>query len=117
MGPSKGKDFCSVLGPVITTIDEFDYKEPSLLMTASVNGEEWSRGYSSESHFSWSEMIEYVSMDEWITPGDLFGSGTVGTGCGFELDRWVKSGDEIELSIESIGVLKNTIGRKTLGKL
>lgn len=112
LGPAKGKDFCSVLGPVITTFDEFKFKEPNLLMTAKINGEEWSRGHSGDSHFSWSEMIAHVSQDEWILPSDLFGSGTVGTGCGLELDKWIQSGDIIELEVEGIGVLKNEIGKK-----
>ncbi|MCO4792492.1 MAG: fumarylacetoacetate hydrolase family protein [Bacteriovoracaceae bacterium] len=112
LGPAKGKDFCSVIGPVITTSDEFKGKEPNLLMTATINGEEWSRGHSGDSHFSFSQMIEHVSKDEWVIPGDLFGSGTVGTGCGLEIDKWIKEGDKIELTVESIGTLKNTIGIK-----
>lgn len=112
LGPAKGKDFCTIIGPVITTIDEFDFKEPDLLMTAKINGKEWSRGQSGDSHFSWSEMIAHVSMDEWVVAGDLFGSGTVGTGCGLEIDKWIKEGDEIELEIEGIGKLKNKIGYK-----
>ena len=113
LGPAKGKDFCSVMGPVITTIDEFDNKEPNLLMTAKVNGNEWSRGQSGDSHFTFSQMIEHVSMDEWVLPGDFMGSGTVGTGCGLELDKWIKEGDILELSIESIGTLTNKVGRKS----
>lgn len=112
LGPAKGKDFCSVIGPVITTIDEFDFKEPDLKMTAKINGELWSEGQSGDSHFSWAQMITHVSQDEWVLPGDLFGSGTVGTGCGLELDKWIQQGDEIELEIESIGKLKNKIGYK-----
>lgn len=116
LGPAKGKDFCSIIGPVITTIDEFDNKEPDLLMTATVNGKEWSRGQSGDSHFSFAQMIAHVSMDEWVLPGDLFGSGTVGTGCGLEIDKWIQPGDEIEFFIEGIGKLKNTVGNKN-GKL
>lgn len=112
LGPAKGKDFCSVIGPVITTIDEFNGKEPNLLMTAKINGEEWSRGHSGDSHFSFAEMIAHVSMDEWVVPGDFFGSGTVGTGCGLEIDKWIQEGDEIELHIEHIGSLKNKVGKK-----
>ncbi len=112
LGPAKGKDFCSIIGPVITTIDEFDGKEPDLLMTAKINGEEWSRGQSGDSHFSFSQMIEHVAMDEWVLPGDLMGSGTVGTGCGLELDRWIQEGDVLELEVENIGVLKNKVGKK-----
>jgi 2-keto-4-pentenoate hydratase/2-oxohepta-3-ene-1,7-dioic acid hydratase in catechol pathway len=112
LGPAKGKDFCSIIGPVITTIDEFDNKEPDLLMTATINGKEWSRGQSGDAHFNFAQMISHVSMDEWVLPGDLFGSGTVGTGCGLEIDKWIQPGDEIELFIEGIGKLKNKIGNK-----
>lgn len=112
LGPAKGKDFCSIIGPVITTIDEFESSEPNLLMTAKVNGVEWSRGYSADSQFSWAQMIAHVAQDEWVKAGDLFGSGTVGTGCGLELDKWIKAGDVIELEIEKIGKLINRVGQK-----
>jgi 2-keto-4-pentenoate hydratase/2-oxohepta-3-ene-1,7-dioic acid hydratase in catechol pathway len=112
LGPAKGKDFCTIIGPVITTIDEFDFKEPNLLMTAKVNGEEWSRGHSADSHYTWAQMIHHVAKDEWVRAGDLFGSGTVGTGCGLELGKWPKSGDTLELFIEGIGTLTNTISPK-----
>jgi 2-keto-4-pentenoate hydratase/2-oxohepta-3-ene-1,7-dioic acid hydratase in catechol pathway len=110
LGPAKGKDWCSVMGPVIVTFDEFNYQEPDLLMTAHVNGEEWSRGQSGDSHYSWGEMIEHMAMEEWIRATDFIGSGTVGTGCGLELDKWIKPGDMLELSIERIGTLKNIVG-------
>ncbi len=112
LGPAKGKDFCSIIGPVITTIDEFESIEPNLLMTAKINGQEWSRGFSGDAHFSWEQMITHVAQDEWVLAGDLFGSGTVGTGCGLELDKWIKPGDVIELEIEKIGKLVNTVGSK-----
>lgn len=112
LGPSKGKDFCSVIGPIITTIDEFNFTDPKLLMTAKVNGVEWSRGNSGDSHYSFAQMIAFAGKDEWLVAGDLMGSGTVGTGCGLELDKWLKAGDELELEIEKIGKLKNKIGTK-----
>ena len=112
LGPSKGKDFCSVIGPVITTMDEFDFQEPDLAMTARVNGKVWSRGRSSEGHFNFSQMIAYASREEWLLAGDLLGSGTVGTGSGAELDQWIRPSDMIELEIERIGCLKNQVGRK-----
>jgi 2-keto-4-pentenoate hydratase/2-oxohepta-3-ene-1,7-dioic acid hydratase in catechol pathway len=113
LGPAKGKDFCSIIGPVITTVDEFHSTEPNLLMTAKVNGVEWSRGYSGDSHFTWEQMITHVAKDEWLRAGDLFGSGTVGTGCGLELDKWIKPGDVLELEIEGIGKLINKVGIKS----
>jgi 2-keto-4-pentenoate hydratase/2-oxohepta-3-ene-1,7-dioic acid hydratase in catechol pathway len=110
LGPAKGKDWCSVIGPVIITADEFDGRDPDLLMTARVNGEEWSRGRSSEAKWSWGEMLEHLTKEEWVRSTDFLGSGTVGTGCGLELDKWIKSGDILELEIERIGILKNLVG-------
>ncbi|MFZ4713975.1 MAG: fumarylacetoacetate hydrolase family protein [Bacteriovoracaceae bacterium] len=110
LGPSKGKDFCSVIGPVIVTVDEFGYKEPNLLMTAKINGTEWSKGQSGDAHFSFAQMLTFAGRDEWLLAGDLFGSGTVGTGCGLELDQWIKPGDSLELHIDKIGTLKNKVG-------
>lgn len=109
LGPSKGKDFCSVLGPVVITADEFNFTDPKLQMIARINNLEWSRGMSSESHYSWSEMIEFASRDEDLYPTDLLGSGTVGSGCGLELNQWLKPGDLVELEIEKIGILKNIV--------
>lgn len=109
LGPSKGKDFCSVLGPIVVTADEFNFEDPKLLMLARVNGQEWSRGSSQDSHYSWAEMIEFASRDEFLMPTDLLGSGTVGTGCGLELNQWIKPGDLIELEVEKIGILKNIV--------
>jgi 2-keto-4-pentenoate hydratase/2-oxohepta-3-ene-1,7-dioic acid hydratase in catechol pathway len=110
LGPAKGKDFCSVIGPVIVTADEFKGKDPDLLMQAIINGEQWSEGRSSEGNYSWGQMIEHSSRDEWLLATDLLGSGTVGTGCGLEIDKWIKPGDTIELEVEKIGTLKNTVG-------
>lgn len=115
LGPAKGKDFCTILGPVIVTADEFEYLEPNLLMTAKVNGQEWSRGQSGDIHYTWAQMLSHVSKDEWVMPGDVFGSGTVGTGCGLELDKWIQPGDKLELTIEGIGTLTNTVGHKVKG--
>jgi 2-keto-4-pentenoate hydratase/2-oxohepta-3-ene-1,7-dioic acid hydratase in catechol pathway len=83
----------------------------ALQMTARVNGEQWSSGNSRDMHWSFEQMIEFVSQDDTIYPGDIIGSGTVGTGCGLELNRWVQPGDIIELEIEKIGVLRNRVVR------
>jgi 2-keto-4-pentenoate hydratase/2-oxohepta-3-ene-1,7-dioic acid hydratase in catechol pathway len=56
-------------------------------------------------------MIEFLSRDDTIVPGDVIGSGTVGGGCGLELDRWVQSGDVMELTIDRIGTLRNKVVR------
>jgi 2-keto-4-pentenoate hydratase/2-oxohepta-3-ene-1,7-dioic acid hydratase in catechol pathway len=111
LGPAKGKDWCTAMGPVLVTPDEIG--DPyNLAMTARVNGEEWSRGNTSSIHWKFEQMIEFLSRDQTIYPGDVLGSGTVGTGCGLELDRWVKPGDVLELEIEKIGILRNRVIRK-----
>ncbi|MBI1805706.1 MAG: fumarylacetoacetate hydrolase family protein [Ignavibacteria bacterium] len=110
LGPAKGKDFATAIGPVLVTTDEIGdpYK---LKMTAKINGEVWSEGNSHSIYHSFEKMIAFASQDETLYPGDLIGSGTVGTGCGLELDRWVKPGDLMELEIEKIGVLRNKVVR------
>ena len=78
-------------------------------MTARVNGEVWSGGNSATIYWKFEQMIEFLIADDTIYPGDVIGSGTVGTGCGLELDRWVQPGDVMELEIEKIGVLRNRV--------
>jgi 2-keto-4-pentenoate hydratase/2-oxohepta-3-ene-1,7-dioic acid hydratase in catechol pathway len=110
LGPAKGKDWCTAMGPVLVTPDEIG--DPyNLTMTARINGEEWSRGNTSSLHWKFEQMIEFLSQDQTIHPGDVLGSGTVGTGCGLELDRWVRPGDVMELEIERIGILRNRVVR------
>jgi 2-keto-4-pentenoate hydratase/2-oxohepta-3-ene-1,7-dioic acid hydratase in catechol pathway len=110
LGPAKGKDFATGLGPYLVTPDEVGDPR-NLRMTARVNGETWSDGNSGTSHWTFEQMIAHVSRDETIYPGDVFGSGTVGGGCGYELDRWVRPGDVIELEIEKLGTLRNRVVR------
>ncbi len=108
LGPAKGKDWCTALGPWLVTSDEIG--DPyRLRMTAHVNGELWSEGNSGAMYWKFEQMIAFLSKDDTILPCDIIGSGTVGTGCGLELDRWVRRGDVIELEIENIGVLRNRI--------
>ncbi len=108
LGPAKGKDFATAIGPVLVTPDEIG--DPyNLNMTARINGEIWSEGNSGSITHSFEKMIAFASQDETLSPGDLIGSGTVGTGCGLELDRWVKPGDVMELEIEKIGILRNKV--------
>lgn len=110
LGPAKGKHWCSALGPWMVTTEEIG--DPyALTMTARINGEEWSRGNSGDIFWKFEQMIEFLSQDDTLYPGDVLGSGTVGTGCGLELDRWVRPGDVIELEIEKIGVLRNRVVR------
>jgi 2-keto-4-pentenoate hydratase/2-oxohepta-3-ene-1,7-dioic acid hydratase in catechol pathway len=110
LGPAKGKDFATVIGPALVTVDEVgDVRD--LPMTVRVNGEVWSSGNAGTSYWSFDQMIAHVSMDETLYPGDIFGSGTVGRGCGLELDRWIQPGDLVELEIGGLGVLANRIGQ------
>ncbi|MBB4612275.1 fumarylacetoacetate hydrolase family protein [Novosphingobium taihuense] len=110
LGPAKGKDFdgANVLGPVIVTRDELG-DAPDLAMRALVNGEVWSEGRSGSMHWSWGQIIEYVSRSETLHPGEVLGSGTVGTGCGLELGRMLCDGDVVRLEIEGIGAIETTI--------
>ena len=110
LGPAKGKDFDTgnALGPWLVTADEIPDPQ-ALTMTARVNGEEWSQGNSESIYWKFEQMIEFLSKDDTIYAGDVIGSGTVGTGCGLELDRWVKRGDVMELEIETLGVLRNRV--------
>ncbi len=109
LGPAKGKDFANALGPCIVTADEVG-SEPDLAMVCRVNGEEWGRGRSSDLHWSWAQMLEHVSCGEDVFAGDVYGSGTPGGCCGLDLGRRLEPGDLVELEIERIGILRNTIG-------
>lgn len=108
LGPAKGKDFATSLGPCLLTPDEIT-DLGALTMIARVNGEEWSKGRFGTIHWSFAQMIAHVSRGETIYPGDVFGSGTVGGGCGLESDRYLKPGDVVELEIQPIGILRNQI--------
>jgi fumarylacetoacetate (FAA) hydrolase len=110
LGPAKGKDFATSLGPVVVTPDEFDGSSGT--MVARVNGEERSRGDLGDMYHSWEAIRTQAARNTELYPGDVLGSGTVGTGCILELGdgRWLRPGDVVELEVEGIGVLKNTIG-------
>ena len=110
LGPSKGKDFATSLGPVVVTTDEFD--GTSGTMVARVNGEERSRGELADMQHSWEAILAYAARNTRLLPGDVLGSGTVGTGCILEHGdgRWLQPGDVVELEVEGIGVLRNTVG-------
>jgi 2-keto-4-pentenoate hydratase/2-oxohepta-3-ene-1,7-dioic acid hydratase in catechol pathway len=110
LGPAKGKDFDTgnVLGPWLVTADEIP--DPyNLRMIARVNGEEWSRGHSGEMRHKFEDILVHVSNEETLHPGEFFGSGTVGNGCGLELGRFLKPGDIVELEVEGLGLLRNRI--------
>jgi fumarylacetoacetate (FAA) hydrolase len=113
LGPAKGKDFATSLGPIVVTVDEFDGSAGE--MVARVNGEERSRGNLSSLYHSWESIRAHAARNTVLRPGDVLGSGTVGTGCILELGdgRWLRPGDVVELEVEGIGVLRNTVGAPT----
>jgi fumarylacetoacetate (FAA) hydrolase len=110
LGPAKGKDFATSLGPIVVTVDAFPGDEGE--MVARVNGEERSRGNLRDLFFSWEGIREHAALNTTLRPGDVLGSGTVGTGCILELgdDRWLQPGDVVELEVEGIGILRNSVG-------
>ena len=119
-GPVKSKDFACSFGPVIVTPDALADKAVErpgvydLEMTARVNGVEMSRGNFMDIYWSFGDIIARASQSVLLNPGDVIGSGTVGTGCLYELTKnqgpWLNHGDVVELEIERIGVLRNTVG-------
>jgi 2-keto-4-pentenoate hydratase/2-oxohepta-3-ene-1,7-dioic acid hydratase in catechol pathway len=120
LGPSKGKDFATSLGPWLVTPDELPgWKEgrPGGAMVARVNDEEWSRGDLGSLHHSWEAIVSHAARGTRLRPGDVLGSGTVGTGCILELSLvhgsekypWLQPGDRVELEVEGLGVLANTV--------
>ncbi|MFI5360534.1 MAG: fumarylacetoacetate hydrolase family protein [Elusimicrobiota bacterium] len=109
MGPAKGKDFATVLGPWLVTADEWPTGEIPRL-SVRVNGQEWSRSNGLQPYWNFSVMISHASQSETLLPGDLLGSGTYFQGCGLDMNRWVRPDDELELDAGPLGVLKNRIG-------
>ena len=132
LGPAKGKDFSTVIGPWLITLDELAPKQIAakpnhtganwnLKMTCKVNGIQVSEGNLGDMDWTFAEIIERASYGVDLYPGDVIGSGTVGTGCFLELngtgklnnpsyqEQWLQPGDEIEMEIEELGILHNTI--------
>jgi fumarylacetoacetate (FAA) hydrolase len=132
LGPSKGKDFATATGPWLVTPDDLEDFEIlpqenhtgrayNLKMKCSVNGVQVSEGNFADMNWTFAEIIERASYGVQLFPGDVIGSGTVGTGCFLELngtgklndpnykEQWLQEGDEIEMEIEGLGKLKNTI--------
>jgi fumarylacetoacetate (FAA) hydrolase len=132
LGPAKGKDFSTVIGPMLVTPDELEpYKVPckpnhvgnsyNLRMTCHVNGIQVSEGNVSDMDWTFAEIIERCAYGVNILPGDVIGSGTVGTGCFLELNgtgllnnkdykpQWLQDGDVVEMEIDMLGKLSNTI--------
>jgi fumarylacetoacetate (FAA) hydrolase len=132
LGPAKGKDFCTIIGPYLVTKEELADKKVetaeghdgdtfSLNMKCWVNGELLSEGNMKDMNWTFAEIVERCAYGADILPGDVIGSGTVGTGCLLELNGshklanpdyepvWLKDGDVIEMEIEGLGRIKNKI--------
>ncbi len=116
LGPAKGKDFATTLGPWLVTPDELPMKHGRLDIeaTVTVNGDELSRTRASEQHWSWSELSEHAARDTRLEPGDVLGSGTLNHGCLLELgplagERWLEPGDRVVIAADGLGELAATI--------
>jgi len=117
LGPAKGKDFATSLGPALVTLDELEAARQGdryeLEMEASVNGQRLSRANAADMHYTFGQMIARASQDVYLFPGDVIGSGTAGRGCLLELGPdvhpWLKPGDEVTLEIERLGTITNRI--------
>jgi fumarylacetoacetate (FAA) hydrolase len=132
LGPAKGKDFCTAIGPWLVTLDELEqYEIPAkeghtgktwnLKMSCTVNGIKVSEGNLGDMDWTFAEIIERCSYGADLYPGDVIGSGTVGTGCFLELngtgklnnpeyqEQWLQEGDVVEMEIDQLGILTNTI--------
>lgn len=124
LGPVKSKDFATAVGPALVTRDEFADcirgENLSLEMTARVNGRELSRGNAASLRHSVPQLVAQASRDSDLFPGDLLGTGTVGTGCILGLGPentggWLQPGDTVELEVERLGVLRTRIAARTRG--
>ncbi|HEX2027548.1 MAG TPA: fumarylacetoacetate hydrolase family protein [Nitriliruptorales bacterium] len=121
LGPVKGKDFATTLGPHLVTPDELEPHAAGqaydLTMTARVNGREYSRANLADVHWSFGEMVAHASRGTWVSPGDVIGSGAAGTGCILELSLlhghdaypWLEPGDEVTLEVERLGAITNRV--------
>ena len=132
LGPAKGKDFATAIGPMLVTPDELELFKVdckpghvgnayNLSMKCRVNKVQVSEGNLADMDWTFAEIIERASYGVQLFPGDIIGSGTVGTGCFLELngtgklndpeykEQWLQAGDEVEMEIDSLGKLSNTI--------
>lgn len=132
LGPAKGKDFATTIGPWLVTLDELQNfevaakeghvgKSWNLKMTCTINGVQVSQGNLADMDWTFAEIIERASYGVDLYPGDVIGSGTVGTGCFLELngtgklndaayqEQWLNDGDVVEMEIDNLGTLSNTI--------
>jgi fumarylacetoacetate (FAA) hydrolase len=121
LGPFKGKDFASSLGPVFATPDELSDRRKGngydLHMTSAVNGREYGGDLWSSANWSFGELVSYASWNSVVEPGALIGSGTCQGGCILELSNrhgsaaypWLEPGDEVTLSIERLGEIRAAV--------
>jgi fumarylacetoacetate (FAA) hydrolase len=118
LGPSKSKDFATSLGPRLVPLEELRDRywdgRLHLEMIASVNGRRYSQGNAGSMYWTWPQLLAHASRDTELRPGDVIGSGTVGSGCILELTPqavggWLKPGDVVELCIERLGCLRNVV--------
>jgi fumarylacetoacetate (FAA) hydrolase len=132
LGPAKGKDFATTIGPWLVTLDELEEleipckeghvgKNWNLKMVCRVNGVQVSEGNLGDMDWTFAEIIERASYGVDLYPGDIIGSGTVGTGCFLELngtgklndpnytEQWLQAGDIVEMEVDQLGILENTI--------
>src|SRR5664280_79320 len=121
LGPVKGKDGATSFGPVLVTSDELAPLRQGaafdLRMTASVNGRPYSAGNLADLYWSFGQLLAYASRGTRLLPGDVIGSGTVGTGCILELSAvhgeqrypWLRPGDEVELAVGQLGSIRSRI--------
>jgi 2-keto-4-pentenoate hydratase/2-oxohepta-3-ene-1,7-dioic acid hydratase in catechol pathway len=113
LGPAKGKDFATSLGPELVSADELP-ADLAMRAIARVNGELRTDSSTGGMYFSWAQLVEHAARNTpGLQPGDVLGSGTVGRGCILEHGdgRWLQAGDEVEIEIEGIGVLRNRVAR------
>jgi fumarylacetoacetate (FAA) hydrolase len=111
LGPAKGKDFATSLGPELVSPDELP-DDLDMRAVARVNGEVRTDSRTGGMHFSWDDLLAAATRNTpGLRPGDVIGSGTVGSGCILEHGdgRWLQAGDEVKLEIEGLGVLRNTV--------
>jgi len=121
LGPVKGKDSATGLGPYLVTPDELEGKRSGnaydLRMTAAVNGKPYSAGNFKDIYWTYGQLLAYASRGTHLRPGDVIGSGTVGTGCILELSMvhgadtfpWLQPGDHVRLDVEQLGTIETTI--------
>lgn len=118
LGPAKGKDFANALGPHLVPFSELSDRYQNgrlhLEMRAYINGKLVSQGNAGTMHWTWPQLLAHASRDTRLLPGDVIGSGTVGTGCILELTPqatggWLQPNDRVRLEIERLGCLENQV--------